>query len=193
MPSPAPDSSGIEMRGEISAEDIVIAQAIHRRGNRIWKILSLLFAGLAALIFVDTISRRHQKLGGIIVDPRQLEGSMPATADEEREQMGLAWCLVPTAVGLLAFAFLYPRRAWHPYEAMGSSVARTITSDGVEVNDSAAHAFIPWESVRCQAVAECLSVIYTRTVPTALIFPRRMFSNQDEWERFRRLVDTRVL
>jgi hypothetical protein len=134
-----------------------------------WKVTAVLVALLATMAFGDAFR----------------PGGAP---DEFR----MAWKLVAIAYGLLPFAFLYPR-LWHPHETPGYEVARTITDDGVHVEDGIECRFIPWEQIVRSRTSDAVGILYTRDATGAYVFLQRMFLSREDWLSFRELLRANTL
>ena len=149
--------------------DVALARSLHRGGGFMWKALAILVALLATLVFVDTISH-----------------------SEEGNEVSMALQLVLIAVGVLAFAFLFPR-TWRPREIPGYKVERTVTREGIYVHDWNEPRFILWKHVAHGRRSDGIGIIYTGGTSTAYIFPRRMFSCQEDWCCFCEILDIKAL
>jgi hypothetical protein len=188
--SNAEDFAPIEVCGTITAEDIVAAQELSGRGGGVFLAVAILIGLLALLIFAQVLADGGRPWSQIVL--------IPAPGAEDREvtpQMSLELTLglVGAAIVSLAFAFRSWRTRRQPYRGPGIPIDCTVDLQGIRQRNSPASGIVAWESFRRYQATEALCLLHTRFSPrVVLLFPRRLFSSDDQWERFLALVERRV-
>ncbi len=68
---------------------------------------------------------------------------------------------------------------------------RVVTEEGIDVQDVLHPRLIPWDHVTRSRISDEMAIIHVRS--DAYIFPRRLFSSDEDWRRFCGLVNTKTL
>ena len=157
------------MQGRIIPADIARAKQLHSK-------LDVGIAASAVVFFV--------LVAWIIADSVQ-------AGDPEIHDFG--WLLARIALAVVALAILATKRPWAPREVPEQELQRTIDRDGIEIVVARGRVRFNWEDVIRSKRSDEMVILYVRTNPPEYIFPRRLFSSDGDWEKFRSWVEARTL
>ena len=157
------------MEGRIIPADIAAAKQLHSK-------LDIGIAASAVVFFL--------LVAWIIADSVQ-------AGDPEVHDFG--WLLAKIALAVVALAILANKRPWSPYELPDQELQRTIDREGIEFATAHGSVRFDWEDVIRSKRSDEMVILYIRTNPAEFIFPRRLFSSDEDWERFRSWIEARTL
>lgn len=163
------EQATICIEGEINSADISVARQLHSKLDIGIAVFAVVFVVLVAWIIVDSVQAG---------DP---------------EVYNFGGMLARIAFAVVTLAFLVSRRPWSPHEMPDQEVQRTIDREGIEFATVHRSGRLDWEDVIRSKHSNEMVILYTRARPAECIFPRRLFSTDEDWDKFLSWLETRTL
>ncbi len=158
----------ITFAGQITLNDFLQAQSLHRRSNA-----SYALAGLFIIMLIAGTA-------SLMSEPGLLEAS---------------WPILAVPVFLIAVMWGVPRlqatNVWKSSKSLQKPLSGTITPEYVHIRDAYAEGTASWQAFIGYKKSPTLILLY-RSSNTINIFPKALFEKESDWEAFVSLVEQAV-